>query len=219
MKRWLKYFFIFFWFYTNIFSQPINIKNKLSFKFYEQPLKLVLEYIEGKENVKFIYSDNLIENKFISVEIQNATLENALNKIFIGKEIRYKIFNEKNIVLYRNKVREQKTIVLKPVVVQKNLPERDTVVMQKPILISEYKLPYPEDAIKGNIEGNVTLSFLVDADGRVKKIIVSQSSGSDILDSATVNYTRGLKFIPAKVNGVPRKLWISKRFEFFFLKN
>lgn len=219
MKLWIKYLFISFWFYSFVWSQPDDLKSKLSFQFSEQPLKLVLEYFEEKFDVKFIYSDNLIEHKLITVELQNVTLETALNKILFGSQISYKIFNEKNIVLYRNIKKVQKTAVLKPVVVQKNIPERDTVVMQKPILITEQKMFYPEEAIKGNIEGNVTLSFLVDANGKVQKIIVSQSSGSDILDSATVNYTRGLKFIPAKVNGIPRKLWISKRFEFFFIKN
>jgi TonB family protein len=219
MKLWIKYLFISIWFYSFVWPQHADIKSKFSSKFSEQPLKLVLEYFEEKYNVKFIYSDNLIEDKLITIELQNVTLETALNKILFGSKLSYKIFNEKNIVLFRNIKKVQKTAVLKPVVVQKNIPERDTVVMQKPILITEQKMFYPEEAIKGNIEGNVTLSFLVDANGKVQKIIVSQSSGSDILDSATVNYTRGLKFIPAKVNGVPRKLWISKRFEFFFVKN
>ena len=48
------------------------------------------------------------------------------------------------------------------------------------------QLKYPEEAIKQQVEGRVTLQFTIAKDGKVKDINVARSSGSQILDDEAV---------------------------------
>ncbi len=196
-------------------AQPGNCRNrnidenkKISLNCQELPLRSVLEDIRIKTGVNFIFQDNLIDNVIVSCQIENSQVKDAVKKILAGSDISFKEFGEKSFVLFKEKKIIKKTSY-KAIIVNENSSNIDTVSFVKPQMISKISPIYPEEAAKNNIEGKVKVRFLVDKEGGVYKILIQQSSGSEILDSAALNYINKLKFIPAKINGNPRSIWMS----------
>lgn len=66
---------------------------------------------------------------------------------------------------------------------------------------------YPEIARQRGYEGVVLISAEIQADGRVGRAVVLQSSGFAILDQTAMNAVMNWKFEPAKKRGVPYKTW------------
>ncbi len=98
----------------------------------------------------------------------------------------------------------------KAIVVDQNTADLNTVVsFVKPEIISGRDPIYPFEAAKKNIEGKVKLRFLIGKGGAVNKVVIEQTSGSEILDSAAIDYINNLKFSPAKENDIPRSVWMS----------
>ncbi|NOG97996.1 MAG: energy transducer TonB [Ignavibacteriae bacterium] len=89
-------------------------------------------------------------------------------------------------------------------------------VLIKPILLTNVQPVYPQKAIWKNIEGDVTLNILVDSRGNVENVTVGNSSDSKILDSAAIDYSKSLKFIPANSNGNPKSYWVKMTLRYFF---
>ncbi len=73
---------------------------------------------------------------------------------------------------------------------------------------------YPEIAKRAGIEGKVTLRGLIDVDGKVKKVIIDKSSGSDVLDKAASDALMKARFTPATASGKPVKVWFQAPFQF-----
>jgi protein TonB len=73
-------------------------------------------------------------------------------------------------------------------------------VDSEPRVMSEVKIPYPDEARRAGIEGTVTLSITVDNEGRVvaAKIVKGQGYG---LDEAALTAIRRFRFKPAVKNG------------------
>lgn len=65
---------------------------------------------------------------------------------------------------------------------------------------------YPEKAKMKGLEGTVVISALIDKDGTVLKTEVDKSSNPIFAESAR-DAVMKTKFIPAKQNGLPVKLW------------
>jgi TonB family protein len=71
---------------------------------------------------------------------------------------------------------------------------------------------YPWSAVTAKIQGNVTVSVVVAADGNVKSVTLLQSSGSDLLDNATIRcVTNEWHFKPGTTNGVPTEMTAEMR--------
>jgi len=74
---------------------------------------------------------------------------------------------------------------------------------------------YPKDAVDRGLEGSVTLSVLVAADGSVSAISVANSSGHDLLDEAAARAVRrGWTFQPGVKDGEPAPGKVDIIFEF-----
>jgi TonB family protein len=73
----------------------------------------------------------------------------------------------------------------------------------KPIVKNDPPLIYPIEAQKNNIEGNVSVIFIITKEGTVGQTKLFKSSGSKALDLAAENYCKKLEFIPAMENGIP----------------
>ena len=73
-------------------------------------------------------------------------------------------------------------------------------VDSEPSLLSEVKIPYPEQARKLGIEGTVTLSITVDSGGKVAQVKVLTGPGYG-LDQAAKEAIARFKFRPATKNG------------------
>ena len=71
---------------------------------------------------------------------------------------------------------------------------------------------YPEQEAK-NHQGTVTLRFLVGADGKVRKSMVSTSSGHPALDQAALVAISKCSFNPPVANGKPVDAWVPVQYE------
>jgi TonB family protein len=179
----------------------------------QEPLRSVLEKIRIQTGVDFIYSNDLTDNIQVSCFLEGSSIENALVKILKPHSISYKIFNGKSFVLFKVKKPPQRQF--KTEVEEQNYPQDTPLVNSEPQIITRKNLIYPLEAVRNGIEGDVTVKFLVTTEGNVKTPFVESSSGSPILDSATVAYAQTLKYVPAYNNSKPTSVWILLKFKYF----
>ena len=85
--------------------------------------------------------------------------------------------------------------------------QKPTFMGNEPVQFTKWvfgQLKYPEEAIKQQVEGRVTLQFTIAKDGKVKDINVARSSGSQILDDEAVRIvSMSPQWEPGKHNGEP----------------
>lgn len=70
------------------------------------------------------------------------------------------------------------------------------------------KPEWPNGARRGELQGVVTLEFLVDVDGTVADTKIIKSSGSERIDEATIKGLVKCKFLPAVAGGKPVQSWL-----------
>jgi TonB family protein len=210
----------------NIFSYFFFISSTLNFaqsawgsevflSVNEKPLSYVLNEIRDQSKLNIIYSDKIIDDKKVTCEL-TSTAEEAIKEVLTKTGFSYKKFENNVAVVFPKSPSSKKT---KAVVRNKNVksdfsPPDEEVV--KPALISSLQLVYPEDAIKERIEGEVVARLLVSRNGDVTHVKVEKSSGHEILDTATINYIKKLKFLPAEVNGKYHPVWTSMLVKYNF---
>lgn len=73
---------------------------------------------------------------------------------------------------------------------------------------------YPTDLKAAGIRGRTVLWMLVDADGRVSRVNVEDSSGHEALDAAAEKVARTMRFEPATKDGSPIAVWIAQPIRF-----
>ena len=185
----------------------------VTFDFYEQPLRSILEDIQHKTGIDFVFQDQLVDSKKITFHIENMQVREAIILMLCRHKISYNIIQRNCFVLYNKKVPEKKEYV--KVVLNKSEPSMDTsVVISEPKIISSTILKYPSEAINDKKEGKVILKVFVNKYGRVPKALIEESSGCSIFDSSAIAYAGSLRFIPAKANGFPINFWISVLFNY-----
>ena len=192
---------------NNFFSQSIDGEN-ITLVCNNQPLRTVLDDIRIRTGVNFIYQDDLVDNKKITCRIENSQIKNAVRKVLEGLDISFRNFGEKVFVLFKDK-KPVRTSYQAIVVDQNTSVSNRIVSFVKPEIIHDDNPVYPAEAAKNNIEGKVKLRFLISKNGNVDRIVIEKTSGSEILDSAAIDYIYKLKFSPAKENGIPRSIWMS----------
>lgn len=67
---------------------------------------------------------------------------------------------------------------------------------------------WPNGARRGELQGVVTLNFLVDVNGTVTDTKIIQSSGSEKIDEATIKGLKKCQFLPAIVGGKAVQSWL-----------
>jgi protein TonB len=75
-----------------------------------------------------------------------------------------------------------------------------------PKLIASDKPDYPSAARRAGEQGTTQIEVCVNSGGRVTSARVAGSSGSKRLDDAAVQWIRGERFTPAKVNGAAQDM-------------
>lgn len=84
---------------------------------------------------------------------------------------------------------------------------KPTFMGNEPVQFTKWvfgQLKYPEEAIKQQVEGRVTLQFTIAKDGKVKDVKVARSSGSKILDDEAVRIvSMSPQWEPGKHQGEP----------------
>ena len=85
--------------------------------------------------------------------------------------------------------------------------QKPTFMGNEPVQFTKWvfgQLKYPEEAIKNQVQGRVTLQFTIAKDGNVKDITVAKSSGSKILDDEAVRIvSMSPQWEPGKQSGEP----------------
>jgi TonB family protein len=62
---------------------------------------------------------------------------------------------------------------------------------------------YPRSAVRTRAAGTTSLEVCVTAEGKLVDVKVKGSSGSPVLDEATVEWAKTAKYLPAKFNDEP----------------
>ena len=216
MTNSIKYIFPIFFFISSIINYAQSAwGSEVFLSVNEKPLSYVLNEIRNQSKLNIIYSDNIIENKNVTCNL-NSTAEAAIKKVLTKTGLTYKKFENNVAVVFPQTPASKKT---KAVVRNKNVkpnfsPPNEEVV--RPALISSLQLVYPENAINKRIEGEVHALLLVSESGDVTNVKVKKSSGHEILDTATINYIKKLKFLPAEVNGKYHPVWTSMLVKYNF---
>lgn len=71
---------------------------------------------------------------------------------------------------------------------------------------------YPADAAAANIQGTVTMRFMVETDGQASASEVVTSSGNTSLDEAARQAIAKCTFTPGTLNGKPQRGWTQVRY-------
>jgi len=145
---------VFFYFcITQLNAAQIN-NQKLTFKFTDMSIENVLFEIEKKTNYKFIYNKDLIDvNKHISINVINQNIINVLDKVFVGREVVYKMV-ESNIIIspiFLFQKQQSSGITIKGKVTDKNgepLPG-----------VNVYEKDNPTHGVITNIDGFYTIKI------------------------------------------------------------
>ncbi len=93
-------------------------------------------------------------------------------------------------------------------------PSGPKVVMASPAYSENPDPVYPRVARKRGYEGVVLLKVLVGGDGRVEDLLVSKSSGYDVLDRSALKAVREWLFEPGNVDGKLVKMWVKVPVQF-----
>ena len=190
-----------------------NLEHTVSLEYQKESLRAVLEAISKQTGTEFVYRDDVISDVSISCKINGESTDKSLNKIMDQANIEYKKYGNTSYILLgkrKPKVKKVRTIMLE----DKSLDTDTIYSVSKPKLLSKKELTYPAEAVKNNISGDVRLRMCINTSGEVIESLIESSSGSNLLDSVSIDFSRNLKFTPALANGKPRRVWITMRFEF-----
>jgi TonB family protein len=75
-------------------------------------------------------------------------------------------------------------------------------------------IQYPDSARLNGIEGRVTVKILVDSLGNVESM--NNLTGHEVFHPEIKRVAMFLKFLPAKIDGIPSRCWITVPFNFKF---
>lgn len=73
---------------------------------------------------------------------------------------------------------------------------------------------YPKNALDQDLEGKVTLTVKVGADGKAEGVTIAQGSGQEVLDQAALRAAKSWAFQPAMAKGKPAAGTVTLIFEF-----
>ena len=71
---------------------------------------------------------------------------------------------------------------------------------------------YPKAAMQDNVQGITFLELHINTKGDVIETKVKKSSGSEILDAATIKYLGSCKYKPATQGGKPIDTWFDMKY-------
>ena len=196
------------------FAQIKFEQGMITFNYKQHPLHSILNDIKNNSGVNFVYNDEFIKDKFVTCNVINLPIENAINKVLNVSDLNYKKFNGNCYVLFRKikKVKKPYGTIVKQQTEMNNFSSEN--IITNPELISKGDPFYPALALKDNLEGKVGMKLLISKDGRVVKSIVEKTSGYSVLDNAAAEYCRKLEFKPAIVNNQPINIWLYMVFSY-----
>ena len=93
------------------------------------------------------------------------------------------------------------------------IPAEEYLVSQMPVLIGDFRVPYPPEAKKAGVTGAVILDLLIDQSGGVRQVTLVDGPGFG-LNEAAVDAARRLKFKPARIQEQPVAVKIRYAYRF-----
>ncbi|NOX18963.1 MAG: TonB family protein [Chlorobi bacterium] len=210
--------FLILFLFARTFGQNYNGENPVSLHYDNVPLAKVLDDIQKRQNVIFIYDDNLAKDIRVSCSAEKPDLKKALSFLLKDKHVSFKFFNESTVVLFKTNAEKKKarTVIIK----NEEKPDAPKNLKFNNVkLLTKAEPGYPPLAVQYGIEGKVTVKIFVSEKGAAIKTQINKSSGYRILDSAAINYSKKLKFEPAHQNGKPVSAWTKIAYEFYILPN
>ncbi len=78
------------------------------------------------------------------------------------------------------------------------IPADEFLVTSMPVLVSEVRIPYPEEAKKAGIEGPVVMDLLIDEQGKVRQVNLIKGPGFG-LNYAALAAIKNFLFRPARI--------------------
>lgn len=78
------------------------------------------------------------------------------------------------------------------------IPADEFLVTSMPVLVSEVRIPYPEEAKKAGIEGPVVMDLLIDEQGKVRQVSLIKGPGFGLNDAALAAI-KNFQFRPARI--------------------
>jgi TonB family protein len=187
-----------------LFSQNDAAKRPISLFFEDKALREVLQEIARQSNIKFVFSDMLVEGKRIRCDIRNLPIDKTLTQIMTQTDVSFKFLPDELVVLFRENSSA-------PGIRGNTSGTQFTPVLYtEPIVQGEVEPDYPSEARQEGLEGSVDMYLFVNERGEVEQARINQSSGYQILDDASVAFAKRLKFNPAKKEGKPVAVWVSR---------
>ena len=90
--------------------------------------------------------------------------------------------------------------------------EEKPEVSRKAVLINDVIPVYPEKAIRDQVEGTVSLRFLINVDGSVSDVIIFK--GPEIFYQTVIEAVSQWRFKPAEHDGKAMPAWMAQQFKF-----
>ncbi len=190
-----------------ILAQYTSHRSEITVVAENKALRHVLHEIMAQSNIKFVFNDALVEGIHITCHLAHIPIEKAINEIMNQAKIAFEILPVELIVLFNDKSLDRNTFSQKPT---RFIPTQFT----PPTLQEKRKPYYPMQAQWEGLEGNVDMDLLVDKLGVVQKAIIKSSSGYKILDEAAIKFAKTLKYDPARRQGKPIDVWVSRIMQF-----
>lgn len=97
------------------------------------------------------------------------------------------------------------------------IPVEDYLVSQMPVLIADFRAPYPPEAKKKGIQGAVVFELIIDSQGNVRQATLLQGPGAG-LNEAAASAIKNLRFKPAHVEDKPVAVKIRYAYRFILEK-
>ena len=170
----------------------------------ESSLRDVLKDISDQTRLCFVYDDALVHRKYATYMYTDVQAENILKRIAADNGLSYQVYSDQIVVFYKKPPKRT---------VQSNHGVRPLMYIP-PMLTQKIPIYYPYNAkLKGH-EGKVQVLITINNEGHVSKVDLNESSGSYILDQATLEHVKNLRFSPAVLNDEPVHSLMELSFEF-----
>jgi TonB family protein len=205
MNQFCLRYIILFIIYSGVLNAQSNWEKEVNLNITNGSLKQALMEISVQSDIDFIFNDIIARENTISVDTR-ATVRNALSFILKQCNLEYKRFGSNIAVIFKGK-KSQKIIEKPEQRIVKNIYSSIDTEITKPVLLSNVDLYYPAEAVKEYIEGEVLAKFQISKEGIVNHVMLEKASGHRILDTATLNYVKKLRYQPAEYNGKPHEVW------------
>lgn len=146
----------------NVMSNSFSQDKRISLVLKDVTIKEILDVLESRTNIKFLYRDETIPNEKISLKIKDASINEILDEALAGTDVSYKILSNNLVVItLKEFLNKQRNVITGKVVDADGQPLVGVNVVLEGTRIGtitdaegKYSLEVPE------LKGNIIFSYL-----------------------------------------------------------